>query len=180
MKLVDVADIPKGEPFDVRDLKGADELHDTMIESLIQQPMAVGLSAVQLGIPYQCFIIRHMDIGIVFFNASYTGYLDKEEDEEGCLSLPGELYLVPRYPKIAVSGLMWSEQDKALIRIEKAQKKKIAFFKIKKHCTSVKTSQNKAANTPSVTAVTLAASTQTNTVTKLYCFIVYYSLYICI
>lgn len=68
---------------------------------------AVGLSAIQLGVPLRIFV---MDIegteDLVFINPQILGYDGKKElTNEGCMSLPGIVEQVERYPKVAVRFL---------------------------------------------------------------------------
>lgn len=74
----------------------------------------IGLSAVQVGIPWRLFIVRYIDNGKdsfrFFLNCRYTQTTeDKEKSLEGCLSLrntAGELrhFQVNRYTNIKVEG----------------------------------------------------------------------------
>src|SRR5688572_16474358 len=72
----------------------------------------IGLSAVQVGIPWRLFVVRYIDNGKdsfrFFLNSRYTPTTeDKEKSLEGCLSLRdkwGELrhFQVDRYTNIKV------------------------------------------------------------------------------
>lgn len=74
----------------------------------------IGLSAVQVGIPWRLFIVRYMDNGSnkfrFFLNCKYTAVTDeKVKSLEGCLSLKnakGDLrhFQVDRYTNIKVEG----------------------------------------------------------------------------
>ncbi len=74
----------------------------------------IGLSAVQVGIPWRLFIVRYVENGKdrfrFFLNSRYTALTeDKEKSLEGCLSLrnaAGEFrrFQVDRYTNIKVEG----------------------------------------------------------------------------
>jgi peptide deformylase len=111
MNLVPIADIPK----EVQDTP-TDNLMKIykvclQMEDICRAGNGVGLSAVQVGIPWKLFIVRSMlfeGAFQYFVNCKYDPLQDVNEkfrqSLEGCLSLPGRQFLVNRYSKIKVSG----------------------------------------------------------------------------
>ncbi len=77
------------------------DLWDTLFDS-----GGVGLSAIQIGVPKRVFV---MDIGrrsIVFCNPKINDLKgDKAYANEGCLSLPGIIETILRYPTVAVEAV---------------------------------------------------------------------------
>jgi len=94
----------KSAPVDQKDdvTQVVTDLLDTMYATT-----AVGLSAIQIGVPLRIFV---MDIegteDRVFINPEILGHEGKKElTNEGCMSLPGIVEQVMRYPKVAVRYL---------------------------------------------------------------------------
>lgn len=77
------------------------------MHSLCSLSDGVGLSAFQVGIPWNLFVVRSFD-GVNFCNFINCDYKNLSEDKfpscEGCLSLPARTFLVKRYSKIEVVG----------------------------------------------------------------------------
>jgi len=65
----------------------------------------IGLAAPQVGINKNLFVLDVSPDGtapMVFINPIVTGYGDKITSNEGCLSLPGLLVKVQRFPNVTV------------------------------------------------------------------------------
>ncbi len=60
-------------------------------------PEALGLSAIQIGKPFKAFIIKDGNKFLRFANATISKTKEPYLIKEGCLSLPGEEYLVQRF-----------------------------------------------------------------------------------
>lgn len=103
-------------------------IHAALVTEVLQHPEAVGLSAIQIGIPKRAFItlddlnsnektwtlwvnpvIEEIELGTV-------------EQEEGCLSFPNRSVLTKRHKQISVSAQRvdeWSERERfALIGLD--------------------------------------------------------------
>ena len=62
---------------------------------------AAGLAAIQLGIPYRIFVVNLWgDHVMTFVNPELSLLGLPFWSEEGCLSLPGQKFIVQRYPQI--------------------------------------------------------------------------------
>lgn len=87
LQIVPVADIPKGEPVPLNDLMKVYKTCQAM-ERLCIEEHGIGLSAVQVGIPWNLFIWNDKEGGFRYFiNCEYEGQGDKQNSIEGCLSL---------------------------------------------------------------------------------------------
>jgi peptide deformylase len=96
-------DIPREVDF-VRDLRRD-------MSKILRQKGALGLTACQVGVPVSFFIVNKLKLkGVKKFNYFINPCIEQLgtplEDEEGCLSIPGKLYLVSRYNKIRVRSMM--------------------------------------------------------------------------
>jgi peptide deformylase len=73
---------------------------------------ALGLSAIQIGVPARCFIAKIHGRIYPFINPvitrSYGSYLG---EEEGCLSIPGEVCYVRRWGMVDVKPLQWTGKE---------------------------------------------------------------------
>lgn len=100
----------KTEVFDFKKFKPSDitKLINTM-KKIMKKAGGIGLSANQIGLPYQIFIA---EIPEKNGNKLYAVFNPKIEKlggekinlEEGCLSVPKTYGLVPRYEKITITG----------------------------------------------------------------------------
>lgn len=109
LSIVPVDKIPKGENVPIDDLLGIFR-YGVHMQNLCVSLDGIGLSAVQVGIPWNFFVINNEKEGGFFLNCTYNGIGEKDQDSiEGCLSLrneQGELrrFSVKRYKKIQVKG----------------------------------------------------------------------------
>lgn len=107
MELVKTSDIPLGIDCDLKQdyTQLCNELKD-----FCEQNEGVGLSAVQVGLPLNLFVMKYNDSYRYFFNCKYDPILDEQfYSTEGCLSLKrpnGDLrfFLVKRYKYVRVTG----------------------------------------------------------------------------
>ena len=83
----------------------------------------VGLSAVQVGIPWKMFVVKWPNDKFGFFvDCEYEPLgEDQVDSDEGCLSLRGEdgklkMYRVKRYSKVKISGKALVPEDKPVLK----------------------------------------------------------------
>lgn len=111
LDIVPIKDIPKGEKVPTDDIPYLINLFKLM-EDICKKNNGIGLSAVQVGIPYNAFMIfdyKTKKPGY-FLNCDYSpASMKKIVSTEGCLSLmreDGKLreFVVKRYPKVGIVG----------------------------------------------------------------------------
>ena len=81
----------------------------TQMERICTDQQGIGLSAVQVGVPWKLFIVQRDDGYEYYINCNYEGIGEKQKSIEGCLSLRdsrGELrrFEVGRYSSVLVMG----------------------------------------------------------------------------
>jgi peptide deformylase len=109
LKLVSVSSIPRGHDCSLDDLSELYKLALSM-QIICEKESGIGLSAVQLGLPFNFFIINFHNNYRFFVNCTYVPITEeKEKYVEGCLSLKtqdGKLryYEVERFKAIVVKG----------------------------------------------------------------------------
>lgn len=79
------------------------------MEAVCEREKGIGLSAVQVGIPWKFFIVKRGRSYEYYVNCDYSGSGSKQKSIEGCLSLKtpqGEIrrFEVERYEKAFVKG----------------------------------------------------------------------------
>lgn len=102
MEIVPVDQIPLGN-----NIEFSDEIWEICqeLETKCREWKGVGLSAVQVGLPYNLFVIIIDDIVRFYANADYKALNSNfYSTVEGCLSLPGKYYKVLRPSLVAVTG----------------------------------------------------------------------------
>lgn len=87
--------------------------------TLCRERGGIGLSAVQVGIAYKLFVIcpPGTDDNIVILNGSYEKLGPEIQSKEGCLSIPGKWYTVPRSAKIKFEGIQFDKGKGTFDRI---------------------------------------------------------------
>lgn len=125
MEIVDVDLIPK-----------VDDITDTPVGDLVElfavatrmavtchEEKGVGLSAVQVGIPWNFFVVKHQDGKFGFYvDCEYEPVEDVKSDSmEGCLSLRGgegqlRMFRVERYQKVRVTGKKLVAEDVPVLK----------------------------------------------------------------
>lgn len=108
LKIVPVAEIPVAEDAPTDDLLGVFRII-TQMERICVDNQGIGLSAVQVGIPWKLFIINRDGVFEYYLNCEYVGFGDKSKSIEGCLSLRSDdgnfrRFELERFPVIAISG----------------------------------------------------------------------------
>jgi peptide deformylase len=117
--IVSVEDIPLAVETPVDDLFNLFRVI-TAMEQICTIQDGIGLSAVQVGIPWKLFIVKRNDEYEYYVNCEYDGIGEKEKSIEGCLSLRdsfGNLrrFEVDRYPSILLKGKQLKVLDSSLI-----------------------------------------------------------------
>lgn len=108
--------VPKGHPalttsaesVDVSNKKLVKDLTDTLNGALNLQRSALGIALPQVGLSYRGFAISARAFpfrlkNLICFNPRVTDGIGFEISEEGCLSLPNEVYKVRRYKNIGTA-----------------------------------------------------------------------------
>ena len=120
LKIVGIKDIPKAQPTPTHDLLELYKLGIYM-EQLCFDSHGIGLSAVQVGVPYDFFVVMNMKKNEYYFHCTYEGIGDKVKSVEGCLSIKTHdnqliRHEVERYKKIKFKGkrLIVSDYDPVL------------------------------------------------------------------
>jgi len=109
ISLVSADSIPNASETPIDDLMLLFRLANKM-EKICIDEKGIGLSAVQVGIPWNFFIVQKRgSIFDYYVNCSYKGTGQKLKSVEGCLSLKNtdgknRLFEVERYEKIQVKG----------------------------------------------------------------------------
>jgi peptide deformylase len=92
-----------------------------LMKQICETANGIGLSAVQLGIPWQLFIVKiKKEVYDFFVNCSYEGVGAKTLSIEGCLTLSGgrERYKLDRFKKIRLKGKQLESQGGKLVLSE--------------------------------------------------------------
>lgn len=83
-------------------------IYNQLLEEVENHPAAVGLSAIQIGIPKRVFIVKHFDgkggfVWDCYANPHIVTHTDTiKSDVEGCLSFPQIQVRIPRFLQITV------------------------------------------------------------------------------
>lgn len=119
--LVPVADIPQATDVPTDELLAVFRLI-TQMEQLCDAQNGIGLSAVQVGIPWKLFVVQR-GIGYEYYiNCEYVGFGEKGKSIEGCLSLRDKFgnlrrFEVDRFSSVQIKGqqLIISPESPSLI-----------------------------------------------------------------
>lgn len=108
LKIVPIENIPKAHEVPLDNLMTIFRLC-TKMEKICMDNEGIGLSAVQIGIPWNLFIIRRGRQFEYYVNCSYEGKGNKIKSIEGCLSLRNEdgtfrRFEVERFEKARITG----------------------------------------------------------------------------
>lgn len=108
IKLVPLDELPKAQATPTDDLMALFRLAAKM-EKLCDSENGVGLSAVQVGIPYKFFILKRGKSYEYYVDCEYVGFGDKQKSIEGCLSIRKpdggfRRFEVDRYAGIKLQG----------------------------------------------------------------------------
>lgn len=109
LSIVPVEQIPKGEDVPLDDLLNIFK-HGVYMQSLCVNLDGIGLSAVQVGIPWNFFVVNDPVEGGFYLNCFYEGIGEKEKESiEGCLSLRDKhgvlrRFCLKRFERIKLKG----------------------------------------------------------------------------
>lgn len=95
----------------------------TQMEQLCTKQNGIGLSAVQVGLPWKLFIVQRGNGYEYYLNCEYNGIGEKYKSVEGCLSLrdtKGKLrcFEVDRYSAVTVKGKQLKVGDSPSLYLE--------------------------------------------------------------
>lgn len=119
MFLVNSEDIPIGRDIPEDNLV---EIYKTclLMEKICSEFHGIALSAVQIGIPWNLFVVSLQNQFKYFLNCKYEGISEKQSSVEGCLSLKDgnslQMFKVERYPKVRLIGKELVIEDNLTIR----------------------------------------------------------------
>lgn len=121
LQLVEPRLIPKGHDCSGEDLVDLFKL-GLLMQELCTKQEGIGLSAVQVGVPFDFFIVNFSSHYRFFFNCKYEPISDaKETSLEACLSLRNlvgglRYFEVNRYVSVRVKGkeLIWEPELKVI------------------------------------------------------------------
>lgn len=113
LKIVPLESIPKGQECE-SDLPKLCKLA-LLLEAICEKEKGVGLSAVQVGVPFNFFVVNYDYFSTrnryrYFVDCVYTPITDdKEKSVEGCLSIRGvegklRYFEVSRFKKVSIKG----------------------------------------------------------------------------
>ena len=92
-----------------REVEAITDLHRKLIADMfdtMRDAPGVGLAAPQVGVMERIFVWELEDRNAAFINPVIESRSsDTEDDEEGCLSLPGIVYEVQRPSEVTITGL---------------------------------------------------------------------------
>jgi peptide deformylase len=108
LKIVPVVDIPKAKDVPLESLMDIFRLC-TKMEKICDVNDGIGLSAVQVGVPWNLFIVKRNRHFEYYVNCDYTGHGEKIKSVEGCLSLRNEdstfrRFEVERFSRVRIKG----------------------------------------------------------------------------
>jgi peptide deformylase len=91
----------------------------TEMERICTDQQGIGLSAVQVGVPWKLFIVQRDGVYEYYINCTYEGVGEKQKSIEGCLSLKNDQGLrrfeVERFSNIILVGTQLKIVDSQLI-----------------------------------------------------------------
>lgn len=107
-RIVPASEIPVAQETPTKDLLPVFRLI-TQMEKICTDNGGIGLSAVQVGIPWKLFIVNRDNKYEYYLNCEYVGMGDKSKSIEGCLSLRSESgdfrrFELERFPVVLVKG----------------------------------------------------------------------------
>jgi len=136
LSIVPVDEIPKGEDVPLDDLLNIFK-HGVYMQNLCADLDGIGLSAVQVGVPWNFLVINDEKEGGFFLNCSYEGIGEKNQDSiEGCLSLrdkKGVLrrFSLKRFEKVRVKGKkLFAQRREPQLVLEDFEKEFDGLFSI--------------------------------------------------
>lgn len=108
MNIVPLEEIPSKDKISDVPLDKIDEICHICeeMQKICIEHDGIGLSAVQVGIPWKLYVVKlRSGKFLQMVNCEYEPISENRMPSiEGCLSIKGKRYLVPRYTEIAVIG----------------------------------------------------------------------------
>lgn len=108
LKLIPKEELPSATipvPFKEQGLPSVFKVIKEM-EVLCEKHDGIGLAAAQVGIPWKLCILKQKDRWRYLINCEYSSLSDdKISVYEGCLTIPNEIFLVPRLVAYRLTGL---------------------------------------------------------------------------
>jgi peptide deformylase len=107
--IISIKEAPKSGPTPTEDLVHLFKICNQM-EKLCRDNGGVGLHAIQVGLPWDLFVINRNENYEFYFDCSYEGIGHPSTSIEGCLSIKDEShsklrrFQVARYPEVLVKG----------------------------------------------------------------------------
>lgn len=103
------------------------------MEKICIENKGIGLSAVQVGIPYNFFIVERDSKFEYYFNCAYEGNNQLIDSIEGCLSLKNKdgsfrRFKLKRHSEVAIKGSRVIESSEGKIILESFEKKESGLF----------------------------------------------------
>jgi peptide deformylase len=105
------------------------------MEEICLKNKGIGLSAVQVGIPYNFFILYRNNKFEYYLDCSYEGNNDLIESVEGCLSLMNNdgsfrSFQLKRHSEVTIKGKYLKRYPEGNIKIKQFEKKENGFYGI--------------------------------------------------
>lgn len=100
------------------------------MEKICSENNGIGLSAVQVGIPWNFFIVERESKFEHYFDCSYVGNNDFIDSIEGCLSLKNKRFKLKRHSEVAIKGYRLVESPQGKIILEPFESKEKGLFGI--------------------------------------------------
>ena len=88
------------------------------MEQVCTKNKGIGLSAVQVGVPWNFFILERNSKFEYYYNCSYEGNNEFIDSIEGCLSLKDKRFRLKRHSAVAIKGFCLIESTQGKILLE--------------------------------------------------------------
>lgn len=123
LQIVSASEIPLAQETPINDLLSVFRLI-TKMEKICTDNGGIGLSAVQVGVPWKLFIVNRNNKYEYYLNCEYVGVGDKSKSIESCLSLRNESgdfrrFELDRFPAVLVTGQQLKISDSPSLLVEK-------------------------------------------------------------
>ena len=134
LSIVPVANIPQAADVPVDDLLSLFKII-TQMEQLCTDQDGIGLSAVQVGIPWKLFIVQRGEGYEYYINCEYEGIGEKYKSIEGCLSLQDKFgnlrrFEVERYSSVRINGQQLIISDSLSLVLEDVNKIEYGLYAV--------------------------------------------------
>lgn len=134
LQIVPAEKIPEAQDAPLDDLMFLFRIF-ARLEKLCSDENGIGLSAVQVGLPYKMFVVqrgRHFEY---YVNCDYEGSGEKQVSIEGCLSIrkeDGEIrrFEVMRYPTVKIKGKQLILADAPSLKLKSVDKEESGLYAV--------------------------------------------------